>query len=344
MPWSSKPATLPIGVVLPTKNCAGLLPEHLSAMRAWLPLVEQVVVVDSFSNDGTLELLHGELTHRNLQFLQHPPGLYASWNCGIRNISARYVYIATAGDTISREGLESLLHAAESLEADVVLSKPRFCQADGTEVSDLLWPIDEIIDALQITRPTRLTRMQALVAALCSGTSALTGSCASDLFRTSALQRFPFPTEYGTAGDGAWGIQNAAELVWAIVPGRFSRFVRHTSNASSAERARYLSAPRLDSLARHTVQNGLADGLFTAEEIARSGVQDLLDHFSEFLEAKNRFDQKRRKPVPWILSPQAWRARSYRNRSNVRFTELKTRAFEFALGNAGSPASTRQAG
>src|SRR5207248_6943191 len=48
---------LPIGVVVPTRNSASLAPEHLETMRPWLDQVEQVVVVDSFSKDGTVQLL-----------------------------------------------------------------------------------------------------------------------------------------------------------------------------------------------------------------------------------------------------------------------------------------------
>jgi glycosyltransferase involved in cell wall biosynthesis len=300
-------------------------------METWLPRVEQVIVVDSFSTDGTAELLQANLVHPRLSFFKHPPGLYQSWNFGISHISARYVYIATAGDIIESTGLQKLVEAAEHFQADVVLSKPRFYGSDGAALPDVCWPIDELTAALKITTPRRLSRMGALVFALTSGTSALTGSCASDLFRTDCLHRFPFPTGYGPAGDGAWCIQHAADLVWAIVPGRFSRFVRHPSNASSAERNDYRAAPRLDQVARQTVQQALQSGLLTRQELEALGIEELLARFAEFLDAKELYDQKRRDVVPWILSPNAWRARSGRNRSSTRLLEVKARALQLAV-------------
>jgi glycosyltransferase involved in cell wall biosynthesis len=45
---------LPLGVVIPTKNSMPYLPSHLEAMREWQDLAEEIVVVDSFSTDGSV--------------------------------------------------------------------------------------------------------------------------------------------------------------------------------------------------------------------------------------------------------------------------------------------------
>ena len=66
---------LPVGVLVPTLSCAPLLPRHLESMAQWLDLVEEVVVVDSFSKDGTLEMIKSKLRHPRLRILSHPPGL-----------------------------------------------------------------------------------------------------------------------------------------------------------------------------------------------------------------------------------------------------------------------------
>src|SRR5437667_48674 len=56
------------------------LPRHLESMKEWLPLVEEVVVVDSESTDGTVEFLKKHLGPQSPRFFTHPPGLYQSWN------------------------------------------------------------------------------------------------------------------------------------------------------------------------------------------------------------------------------------------------------------------------
>src|SRR5579862_7515073 len=95
----------PIGVLLPSRNSMTLLPRHFETMKPWLDDVEEIVVVDSDSDDGTVEFLHRALRGRNVRFLHHSPGLYQSWNHGIEHVTSPYCYISTIGDSITREGL-----------------------------------------------------------------------------------------------------------------------------------------------------------------------------------------------------------------------------------------------
>src|ERR1700677_5385487 len=156
---------LPLGVVIPTKNSLPYLPAHLAGLRPWLDLAEEIVVVDSFSTDGTVEFLRENLKHPRTAFFSHPPGLYASWNHGIQQVSAKYVYIATTGDVITREGITRLVEAAGTLNCDVVISKPRFQDLQGQAV-EITWPIDDIIETLDIRAPRRLDKLEALVFAV----------------------------------------------------------------------------------------------------------------------------------------------------------------------------------
>src|SRR5277367_523651 len=100
---------LPLGVVIPTKNSMPYLPAHLEKLREWQDLAQEIVVVDSFSADGTVDFLKSNLAHPKISFLSHPPGLYQSWNHGVGHISARHTYISTTGDTITRAGIEKLV-------------------------------------------------------------------------------------------------------------------------------------------------------------------------------------------------------------------------------------------
>jgi len=122
------------------------------------------------------------------------------------------------------------------LKADVVISKPRFRHEDGRPAADIAWPIDDIITTLGMTVPRKLAKLEAVIFALVHANGALLGSCASNVFRTEVLRRFPFPTDFGTAGDGAWGLQHAAEVAWGVMLEKFSSFLLHPTNASAAER------------------------------------------------------------------------------------------------------------
>jgi hypothetical protein len=314
---------LPIGVVLPTRNSAVYLPQHLESMRSWVDLVQEIVVVDSFSTDGTLELLKGGLKHERLTVLTHPPGLYQSWNHGIAKITTPYVYISTVGDTVTREGLQRFCQTAQKLECDVVLSKPNFFSPEGNRLRDIHWPIDEIISSLSIKRARRLKKTEAVLCALTSSGGAMTGSCASDLFRTKALQQYPFPTEFGVAGDGAWGIKYAAYLSWAVEPERFSTFLNHPQNVSQPDKQKEVRSIAWEELARKSVEAAKRDGALTGEECADLRIEELLETLADYQLEKTGFDVCRKGGFPWILNPGAWGTRVRRNQASEKLREIK---------------------
>jgi glycosyltransferase involved in cell wall biosynthesis len=317
---------LPLGVVIPTKNSRPYLPAHLDGLQSWLDQAEEVVVVDSFSTDGTVEYLRENLAHPRVTYLTHPPGLYASWNHGIAHIRSRYVFIATSGDWITLPGLEQLLRAAETLACDVVISKPTFRDPSGQALPDILWPIDDIITTLELTSPRKLNKLEALIFAVAHATGALLGSSASNVFRTEMLRRFPFPSDFGTAGDGAWGLLHAPEVSWGVVPGKFSTFLIHPTNASAEEKKSFREARRPDAVLRTALESWRRSGTLTDQDLACAGWHDLLASLASYLDAKTAFDQNRRGPVPWILNPRAWQNRMKRGHSSQQFHQLKRQA------------------
>jgi glycosyltransferase involved in cell wall biosynthesis len=141
-------ANLPIGVLIPTRNCAGLARDHVASLQSWAGMAQERVVVDSDSQDGTVEILKAGLSGLSVKYLTHPPGLYQSWNFGIQNISAKYVYISTVGDSITRGGLEHLFGVAEKFQCDVAMSKPQLISAAGTPARAPVWPMDDMLACL----------------------------------------------------------------------------------------------------------------------------------------------------------------------------------------------------
>ena len=302
------------------------LSRHVAGLRPWLDLAAEVVVVDSYSTDGTLDYLRANLEHPALQFASHPPGLYASWNYGIAQIRSKYVYIATTGDTITRDGICQLAATAESLGCDVVISKPSFCNPAGQSLPDIAWPIDDVIATLEVTQPRKLHQLEAVIFATIHPNGALTSSCASGLFRTEILQRLPFPTVFGVSGDAAWGAQHAAEVRWGVVPEKISTFLRHPTNASAEENQTHAGARRMDAVIRDAAQTWCRNGTIRTEDLALISWSEMLVTLTSYLDAKGQFDQLRRGGWPWALNPTAWRVRWQRNRMFTRLHQLKRAA------------------
>ncbi|MGD0815399.1 MAG: glycosyltransferase [Verrucomicrobiota bacterium] len=313
---------LPISILIPTRHCAALVPGHLESLRAWLDLAEEVVVVDSDSRDGTVELLRAGLSHPCVKFLTHPPGLYESWNFGIQNTGSKYVYIATVGDSITRQGMEHLFEVAENFQSDIVLSKQDFVSADGEALPDDRWMIDVILSRLQIERPRLLSTTEQFLFAVTNLWGAILGSSASNLYRADCLKQRPFPTEYGKAGDGAWGILNIFEVKIAVTPERFSTFLVHEKAYAAAEYYVESVALKLFRLVQSVValqgpRNPAVPRILG--EIQWSELEAAL----EVVHAQQaKLEHRRQQKMPWLLNPGAWQARAARNKARRRISQI----------------------
>jgi glycosyltransferase involved in cell wall biosynthesis len=306
-----------------------LLPKHIESMRPWLDLAQEVIAVDSHSNDGTKEFLEKELRHPNKRVLTHPPGLYQSWNFGIGQCRAKYIYISTVGETITRAGLEKLFAAAESLNADVVISPPRMVTVSG-EAKNKTWPIHALIEDCRLTTPLLLAGAKAQLFAVANLRRGILGSSASNLYRAEILQRYPFRTDFGTAGDLAWGLEHAGATRIAVVPESFSTFVFHPKSYAKSDYAVADFGRKCLELARETVQQRAWPPSATSAE-EESLMKEFLSAWEANLGTKEAVEAQKRSPW-WRLKPSAWRALTERNRSLAHIEELRQRCGPFLCG------------
>lgn len=238
----SKPT---LSVVLPTYNCAPLMERHLDAMATWADLAEEIIVVDSRSTDGTLGLIRSGLRHPNVRIIERDRGLYQSWNEGILATKGDWVYISTAGDTITREQLEHLMDVGGRLSADVVVSPPTFVHEDGRPHRDLGWPPGKLLNALGHGHPFVMQPEATQRLAFQNCPNALLGSSAADLYRGQHLRQRPFPHEYGVVGDTAWIMRYGHETRLALTPRQGSTFCVHAKESKLSPEEAYALYLRL---------------------------------------------------------------------------------------------------
>lgn len=303
---------LPISVVLPTRNARTLLPRHVQAMRAWLGRVEEVIVVDSESTDGTPEFLREHLSHPRARFLSHPPGLYESWNFGIGQAQSEFTYISTAGDTVTLATLERLAAIAREHSADAVVSLPRFV-GPGARRMHGRWPLERFIARARLRAPRLLTGLEVFLWSALHAPGGLLGSSASNLYRTRFLQAHPFPACYRRVGDTGWAVENAFHVRFVVAPGLESEFFVHApADAPSPERPGE-TRRRLLSKAREVFAEQLnlvrppphADAFVTALDEFWRASEALLD-------ANECYQEWRRQSRAALLDPRVWRARAKR--------------------------------
>ncbi len=320
-----------LGVIIPTKNSLAYLPRHLGQMSAWLDLATEVVVVDSHSRDGTFEYFQQHLHHPKLRLLTHPPGLYESWNFGVQTLTTDFAYLATVGDTITRAGLQQLITIAEKHGTDVVMSKPTFRRADTGAAEHITWPVDDILAHHAGAGACRLRPLEMLVYAAGHSGVGLLGSTASNLYRTTTLQRFPFPLEFGKAGDGAWAVMHAADVSWSVTPEVFTEFLLHPTSASPTERQRLADAQSLDRLLADRVVIGVRQGQLVETQLQALHFPELLAAASAWMECKQTYDQARQAWLPWSLTLSGWQARMRRNRARRELDRLKEQSLRLLL-------------
>ncbi|MGO8696721.1 MAG: glycosyltransferase family 2 protein [Limisphaerales bacterium] len=314
---------LPISILIPTRNCAALVPGHIQSLRTWMDLAEEVVVVDSDSRDGTVALLRSGLApHPRVKFLNHPPGLYQSWNFGIQNVSAKYIYIATVGDSMTRSGMEHLFSLAEKFGSDVVISKPSFINAAGAALPDERWPIDVILQGLQINNPQLLTAAEQFLFAVTNLWGGILGSSASDLYRADFLKQRPFPADYGTSGDLGWGIENIFEAKIAITPERFSSFRYHEKAYTAADYHVEALVLKVFRLAQRVIASQREGNPAVAGILSEVRWAELEENLETVIRFQAKLDQERLRGIPWVLNPLAWQARVARNQAKRRADEV----------------------
>jgi glycosyltransferase involved in cell wall biosynthesis len=304
-------APLPISLLIPTRNSMPQLPRHLETLRQLAPLVHEMVVVDSESSDGTVDLLRREFS--TARFLSHPPGLYESWNFGVNACVAKYVYISTIGDAITPDGLHQLVETAEPFECDVVISPPRLVDEHGATVTKR-WPVFEIIEGLKLDAATVFTPEHAFLLALTFMRKAILGSSASNLYRTECLRARPFPTDFGHAGDVGWGLRHSADIRLGIVPSKISTFVFHARTKRVVRNG--------DTLRIEGARTTLARVRETLSPEAGRLAEKLCDAWQRQFAAQRR----REKTSAWYLRPSGWRERGLDRKAAAELKKFQREA------------------
>lgn len=214
-----------------------MLPAHVKTMRPWLEQVDEIVIVDSHSHDGTPEYLQKHLRHPNVRLFQRPRGLYQAWNFGIEQTTGDWIYVSTVGDAIAAPMLKHLIEVGESLGCDVVCSRPNFVDEKDRPVAAARWPIELILQASGHRRPVRVSGAEIFLYALLAIPCGLLGSSASNVYRAHHLRARLFPTEFGTVGDTAWSLRHGLETIYGFTPERGSWFRLHAKSYARSDYA-----------------------------------------------------------------------------------------------------------
>jgi hypothetical protein len=317
------PIPASVGVVMATANDAARLPAHLASMTPWLDLVDEIVVVDGNSTDGTIELLREHTRHPRLRILSHSGGNLESWNLGVAQLGSDFTYLSKIGEAITRDGMKQLLGIASHFACDIVASPPPPTPESSAISTDGSGLVETIFEELRASAPTQVPRcrMMAYAArfALNHGALSVLSSMAGNLFRTEMLQALPFPDTFGSLAEIMWCLQNLPAVSVAILPERITSLLHHSIETSRREFANI-------EFAALQIQTIMSDGIEQAVSQKTATDREALLRLKELAESMTRVIKLRRMhsdqagrldilqaslpfPALWFLSPRVWHAR-----------------------------------
>lgn len=323
---------LPVTIVSPVMNCISGMLAHAEHLRLLSGMVSEVIVVDSQSSDGTIEYLRDALADLEIRFLDHPPGLYQSWNFGISMATQPFLTMATVGDILPPESLARLYVTLHRFSADVVVSAPAFVNMDGTP-SKKRWPIHQLLDRVRFDNPFEMDSVSWITTNYGFYSASLIASSASNLYRTSLLQEHPFPTDLRHWGDIAWALTTGHLAKWVIDPGVKSTFLLHPRPSKR------LKSPSDDFDQKRA---SLAGSYFESHRqmLVEAGVpadvMKAIGHAVGEIQTKHRirtlYKSLPTRWQPWFMSPRAIRLRRERARVEVLMRKRRDLVLEYIAG------------
>jgi glycosyltransferase involved in cell wall biosynthesis len=229
-----------VSICLPNLNHRRFLEERMETILAQTFTDWELIVCDSYSDDGSWEYFQKFKDDPRIRLYQVPrEGLYAGWNECLRRVRGEYIYIATSDDTMMPTCLEQLVAPLEDCP-DLSLS---VCDFDR---------IDECGHILKPNRPgwgffsddffvgqTVRTGLREFILTAIFGTLWVTMT--SVLFRRALLGRTGlFRTDLGSRADEEWTLRAclASDIAYAGKP--LATWRIHSGQATGAWRSKRL--------------------------------------------------------------------------------------------------------
>ena len=224
-----------VSILLPSKNPGRFLQERLRSIFAQSMTDWELIIVDSNSNDGSLEVFN-DLVKKDsrVSLFIRPPGLYQAWNFAIEKARGKYVYFATADDTMSNTALEKMSNALEEHpECDLCDSLLRLIDGNGNEIHEF----DDMYVAhyWHLSYPRNQIHVREKPAdffAHLGGKTVYTSITQLMIKRTLFDKTGYFPVDFGPSADYMWGMRASLYANVIFLPEYLSAWRIHDAQAT----------------------------------------------------------------------------------------------------------------
>jgi len=205
-----------VSICLPVLNAQPYLEVRIQTILAQTLTDWELIVCDSYSDDGSWELLQAFKADQRIRLHQvSREGIYAGWNECLKRCRGKYIYIATADDTMTPECLDKMVTAlVEHPECDIAHCCLTIILGDLIEHKHIRFaPFDAL---LQMN----------LTMAYSSVTQLL---IRQDVFEKCGL----FPCRYGSIGDYGWELLASVYFNTLHIPEYLVTWRYHASQATT---------------------------------------------------------------------------------------------------------------
>ena len=226
-----------VSICLPCLNAQPFLEERLQSILAQTRTDWELIVADSYSDDGSWEVLQQHAGDPRVQLHRVPrEGPYAGWNACLSRARGEYVHIATADDTAEPTFLEECLKRLDQCsDVDIAVSQFRRIDERGRAIETPQARADRLYKPW-LNRTHRRSRESEILVHCCLGIPWTTASAL--VFRRSLLSRTGlFRTDCGGDADRYWSLKASVHSDTISLPGALATWRRRPGQVSAAHDA-----------------------------------------------------------------------------------------------------------
>ena len=227
-----------VSILLPNLNTRLFLEERIQTILAQTLTDWELIIVDSYSNDGSWEYFQDcARACSRIHIYQAPrEGVYAGLNRCIYLAKGEYIYIATSDDTMTSDCLEKMVSALDSHpDCGLAICCFRTINEKGVEIEGT-WEgyganiiLGERLKTMHVRYPPYDTSINCAIDTTYISLTQL-------LIRKTALDRIGlFRTEFGSWGDFEWNIRSSLLAPRVHVPEFLATWRRTSGQATKNE-------------------------------------------------------------------------------------------------------------
>lgn len=228
-----------VSICLPTLNARQFLKPRMESILSQTETDWELIVCDSFSDDGTWEYFQKFKGDPRIRLYQVPrEGLYAGWNECLKRVTGEYVYIATADDTCDPALLEKMARMLERIDCrgqkSLEIAMCQFDFIDSNDRPDIRLSREIPLDFLGAMKNQSLIIDGHLAFVMCLLCGVPWTTMTSILFKKSLFDKAGlFKTDCGVFADRYWAMKACINSGIIYLPEKLATWRIHKEQASS---------------------------------------------------------------------------------------------------------------